>query len=165
MARGDTVRVASGLGEAFIKQKLYKINCPKGKIVSEINRGSGVLVFRQLTALAARDPSTLPSWTHEDTSVHAQERDRSLVERRTRHLTAAVMRLHSLQVCLITRPQTWLFQRPSTLTHPLPSRAWWRAAIKGRGNDDNKGEAADSSQHTIYIYIYIYIYIVCIKVI
>ncbi len=40
-----------------------------------------------------------PSWTHEDTSVHARGRDRSPEERRTRHITAAVMRLHSLQVC------------------------------------------------------------------
>ncbi len=45
-------------------------------------------------------------------------------ERRTRHVTAAVMRLHSLQMCLITRSQTWLFKRPSSLTHPLPSGAW-----------------------------------------
>ncbi len=81
--------------------------------------------------------STLPSWTHEDTSVHARGRDRSPEERRTRHITAAVMRLHSLQVCLITRRQTWLFQRPSSLTHPLPSGAWWRAAIKGRGDANN----------------------------
>ncbi len=29
------------------------------------------------------------------------------------------------------------FQRPSSLTHPLPSGAWWRAAIKGRGDADN----------------------------
>ncbi len=64
-------------------------------------------------------------------------RDRSPEERRTRHITAAVMRLHSLQVCLITHRQPWLFQRPSSLTHPLPSRAWWRAAIKGRGDADN----------------------------
>ncbi len=73
---------------------------------------------------AAVAPSTLPSWTQEDTSVHARGRDRSPEERRTRHITAAVMRLHSLQVCLITRRQTWLFQRPSSLTHPLPSGAW-----------------------------------------
>ncbi len=38
--------------------------------------------------------------------VHARGRDRSPEERRTRHITAAVMRLHSLQVCLITRRQT-----------------------------------------------------------
>ncbi len=47
---------------------------------------------------AALDPSTLPSWTHEDTSMHARGRDRSPEERRTRHITEAVMRLHSLQV-------------------------------------------------------------------
>ncbi len=73
---------------------------------------------------AALALSTLPSWTHEDTSVHAQERDRSPEERRTRHITAPVMRLHSLQVCLITHRQPWLFQRPSSLTHPLLSGAW-----------------------------------------
>ncbi len=48
-------------------------------------------------------------------------------------------------VCLITRRQTWLLQRPSSLTHPLPSGAWWRAAIKGRGVLTIRGEAADSS--------------------
>ncbi len=57
-------------------------------------------------------PQRFPSWTHEDTSVHARGRDRSPEERRTRHITAAVMRLHSLQVCLITRRQTWLFSAP-----------------------------------------------------
>ncbi len=32
--------------------------------------------------------STLPSWTHEDTSVHARGRDRSLEERRARHINS-----------------------------------------------------------------------------
>ncbi len=68
--------------------------------------------------------STLPSWTHEDTSVHARGRDRSLEERRSRPISAAVMRLHFPQVCLITRRQPWLFKRPSSLTHPLQSGAW-----------------------------------------
>ncbi len=68
------------------------------------------------------NPSTLPSWTHEDTSVHGK--DRSPEERCPLGLTAAVMRLHLHQVRLITRRQTWLFQRPSLLTHPLPSGAW-----------------------------------------
>ncbi len=31
--------------------------------------------------------------------------------------------LNSLQVCLIPHCQTWLFRRPSSLTHPLPSAA------------------------------------------
>ncbi len=39
----DTVGVASGLGEAFIEQKIIKI-VSKGDEVSKINRGSGVLV-------------------------------------------------------------------------------------------------------------------------
>ncbi len=92
------------------------------------------------------NPSTLPSWTHEDTSVHARERDRSPEERRPLGLTAAVMRLHSHQVCLITRRQTWLFQRPSSLTHPFPSGAWWRAALKDRVMMMIKGGGSHSSQ-------------------
>ncbi len=69
---------------------------------------------------AALDPSTLPSWTHEDTSVHARGRDRSPEERHTRHIIAAVMRLHSLQVCLITRRQTWPFSAPLLSHTPTP---------------------------------------------
>ncbi len=80
-------------------------------------------------------------------------RDRSPEERRSRPITAAVMRLHSLQVCLTTRRQPWLFKHPSSLTHPLQSGAWWRAAIKGRGVLIIRGEAADSSQYILYIYI------------
>ncbi len=37
---------------------------------------------------AALAPSTLPSWTHEDTSVHARGRDRSAEERRARHINS-----------------------------------------------------------------------------
>ncbi len=98
------------------------------------------------------NPSTLPSWTHEDTSVHARERDRSPEERRPLRLTAVVMRLHSRQVYLITRRQTWLFQRPSSLTHPLPSGAWWRATLKDgvMMMMMTRVEAADSS-HPFYI--------------
>ncbi len=44
--------------------------------------------------------------------MHARGRDRSPEERRTRHITAAVMRLHSLQVCLITHRQTCCFSAP-----------------------------------------------------
>ncbi|KAL0152371.1 hypothetical protein M9458_052094, partial [Cirrhinus mrigala] len=33
-------------------------------------------------------PSTLPFWTHEDTSVHARGRDRSPEERRARHFNS-----------------------------------------------------------------------------
>ncbi len=87
---------------------------------------------------------SLPGPTRTPACMHGG-RDRSPEERRNRHITAAVMRLHLLQVCLITRRQTWLFQRPSSLTHPLPSGAWWRAAIKGRGVLIIRGEAADSS--------------------
>ncbi len=94
-----------------------------------VSRIAGAVLVRTvgpaaLAALAAWYPSTLPSWTHEDTSVHARERDRSPEKRRPRHLTAAVMRLHSHRVCLITCRETWLFLRPSSLTHPLLSRAW-----------------------------------------
>ncbi len=98
------------------------------------------------------NPSMLPSLSHEDTSMHAWERDRFPEERCPRRLTAAVMRLHSRQVCLITRRQTWLFQRLSSLTLPLPSGAWWRAVLKDGVMMMKRGEAAHSSQ---YIYIYI----------
>ncbi len=101
------------------------------------------------------NPSTLPSWTHEDISVHARERDRSLEERRLQRLTAAVMGLHSCQVCLITRRQIWLFQRPSYLINSLPSGAWWRAALKNGVVMMIRGEAADLSQ---YVCIYLFIY-------
>ncbi len=74
----------------------------------------------------------LPGPTRTPACMHGG-RDRSPEERRSRPITAAVMRLHSLQVCLITRRQPWLFKHPSSLTHPLQSGAWWRAAIKGRG--------------------------------
>ncbi len=61
---------------------------------------------------------------------------------------AAVMRLHSHQVYLITRRQTWLFQLPSSLTHPLLSGAWWRVALKdGVMMMMIRREAAHSSQH------------------
>ncbi len=76
----------------------YTARHPGPSAVSRVRSSSGPRV-RQLEPSAASIPSTLPSWTHEDTSVHARGRDRSPEERRTRHITAAVMRLHSLQVC------------------------------------------------------------------
>ncbi len=76
----------------------YTARHPRPPAVSRVRSSSGPRV-RQLAPSAASIPSTLPSWTHEDTSVHARGRDRSLEKRRTRHITAAVMRLHSLQVC------------------------------------------------------------------
>ncbi len=90
--------------------------------------------------------STLPSWTDEDTSVHARGRDRSPEERRTRHITAAVMRLHSLQVCAsshATRPGC--FSAP-----PLSHTHSRREPGEGRRFKDGemliiRGEAADSS--------------------
>ncbi len=92
---------------------------PGPSAVSRVRSSSGPRV-RQLAPSAAPVPSTLPSWTHEDTSVHARGRDRSPEERRTRHITAVVMRLHSLQVCLITRRQTWTFSAPLLSHTPTP---------------------------------------------
>ncbi|KAL0173513.1 hypothetical protein M9458_029481, partial [Cirrhinus mrigala] len=37
---------------------------------------------------AALNPSTHPSWTHKDPSVHAQGRDQSPKERRVRHFNS-----------------------------------------------------------------------------
>ncbi len=78
------------------------------------------ILARQPSSGCRTRRSTLLSWTHEDTSVHARGRDRSPEERRTRHITAVVMRLHSLQVCLITRRQTWLFSAPLLSHTPTP---------------------------------------------
>ncbi len=90
--------------------------------------------------------STLPSWTHEDTSVHARgKRPVSRGEAQPAYNSGGDEAPFTSGVCLITRRQTWLLQRPSSLTHPLPSGAWWRAAIKGRGVLIIRGEAADSS--------------------
>ncbi len=100
---------------------------------------------------AAVAPSTLPSWTHEDTSVHARGRDRSPEERRTRHITAAVMRLHSLQVCASSHAA-----RPGCFSAPPLSHTHSRREPgEGRRIRDGemliiRGEATDSSQ---YIYI------------
>ncbi|KAL0154389.1 hypothetical protein M9458_050305, partial [Cirrhinus mrigala] len=50
-------------------------------------------------------------------------------------LTAAVMRLHSHQVCLITRRQTWMFRRPSSSHTPTP------VGSLVKGGDYRRGEA------------------------
>ncbi len=108
--------------------------------------------------ILARQPSrgcgpprpTLPSWTHEDTSVHARGRDRSPEERRTQHITAAVMRLHSLQVCASSHAA-----RPGCFSAPPLSHTHSRREPgEGRRIRDGemliiRGEATDSSQ---YIY-------------
>ncbi|KAL0173849.1 hypothetical protein M9458_029817, partial [Cirrhinus mrigala] len=61
----------------------------------------------------------LPGTTRTPACMHGEET--GLLRRGTFDiLTAAVMRLHSHQVCLITRRQTWLFQRPSSLRTPIP---------------------------------------------
>ncbi len=101
---------------------------------------------RQLAPSAASIPSTLPSWTHEDTSVHARGRDRSPEERRTRHITAAAMRLHSLQVCASSHAA-----RPGCFSAPPLSHTHSRREPgEGRRIRDGemliiRGEATDSS--------------------
>ncbi len=93
-------------------------------------------------------PSTLPSWTHEVTSLHARGRDRSHEERRARYLNSGgdeapfgsgVPHHHH------HTPPALAVQHPCSLTHPLPSGARWRAANKGVVVM-LRGEAADSSQ-------------------
>ncbi len=109
---------------------------PGPTAVSRVRISSGQRVrqlwWRGLPLCSLPGPTRTPGCmhgeeTHKDTSVHARGRDRSPEERRARQITAAVMRLHSCQVCLITRRQTCLFQRPSSHT---PSGAWWRATLK-----------------------------------
>ncbi|KAI2647308.1 Ribonuclease inhibitor [Labeo rohita] len=49
------------------------------------------------------------------------------------------MRLHSRQVCLITRRQTWTFQRPSSSHTPTPVGSLVKGGDYRRGAADNKG--------------------------
>ncbi len=85
--------------------------------------------------------------------MHARGRDRSPEERRTRHITAAVMRLHSLQVCASSHAA-----RPGCFSAPPLSHTHSRQEPgEGRRIRDGemliiRGEATDSSQ---YIYIYV----------
>ncbi len=109
---------------------------------------------RWLTSLAARKSLYAP---FQDPRGHQRactgKRPVSRGEAPSAFNTAAVMRLHSRQVYLITRRQTWHFQRPSSLTQPLPSGAWWRATWKDgvmMMMMMTRVEAADSS-HPFYI--------------
>ncbi len=111
----------------------------------------GILARQPFHGCGPPTRRSLPGPTRTPACMHGG-RDRSPEERRSRLITAAVMRLHSLQVCLITRRQPWLFKHPSSLTHPLQSGAWWRAAIKGRGVLIIRGEAADLSQYIYTVY-------------
>ncbi len=125
----------------------YTARHPGPSAVSRVRSSSGPRV-RQLAPSAASIPSTLPSWTHEDTSVHARGRDRSPEERRTRHITAAVMRLHSLQVCASSHAA-----RPGCYSAPPLSHTHSRREPgEGRQIRDGemliiRGEATDSSQY------------------
>ncbi|KAL0174709.1 hypothetical protein M9458_030677, partial [Cirrhinus mrigala] len=55
-------------------------------------------------------------------------------------LTAAVMRLHSHQVCLITRRQTWMFRRPSS-SSSSSSHTPTPVGSLVKGGDYRRGEA------------------------
>ncbi len=78
--------------------------------------------------------------------MHARGRDRSPEERRTRHITAAVMRLHSLQVCASSHAA-----RPGCFSAPPLSHTHSRREPgEGRLIRDGemliiRGEATDSS--------------------
>ncbi len=80
-------------------------------------------------------------------------RDRSPEERRTRHITAAVMRLHSLQVCASSHAA-----RPGCFSAPPLSHTHSRREPgEGRRLRDGemliiRGEAADSSQYVNILY-------------
>ncbi len=82
--------------------------------------GSGSSRLRRNT-----DPSTAPLMDQRGHQSACNGRDRYPEERRNRHITAAVMRLHHFR-CVPHHhaAQTWLLQRPSSLTHPTPSGAW-----------------------------------------
>ncbi|KTF85341.1 hypothetical protein cypCar_00033554 [Cyprinus carpio] len=87
------------------------------------------------------NPSTHPSWTHEDTSVHARGRDWSPEER---HVAFKQRRIGSISSVRRSTPaQPWLCHALSS-THPLLSELY-RAAIWDGVPMIIRGEAADSS--------------------
>ncbi|KAL0159592.1 hypothetical protein M9458_043317, partial [Cirrhinus mrigala] len=69
-----------------------------------------------------------PSWTHEDTSVHARGRDRSPEERRARHFNSGGDEASFTS-------GTWMFQRPSSSHTPTP------VGSLVKGGDYRRGEA------------------------
>ncbi|KAL0173800.1 hypothetical protein M9458_029768, partial [Cirrhinus mrigala] len=83
---------------------------------SRPDRGSGSSSILSAALVPLR---TLPGPTRTPACMHGEET--GLLRRGALGiLTAAVMRLHSHQVCLITRRQTWMFQRPSSSHTPTP---------------------------------------------
>ncbi|KAL0182341.1 hypothetical protein M9458_021716, partial [Cirrhinus mrigala] len=98
---------------------------------SHPDRGSG---SSSILSAALVPQRTLPGPTRTPACMHGEET--GLLRRGALGiLTAAVMRLHSHQVCLITRRQTWMFQRPSSSHTPTPVGS----LVKGR--DYRRGEA------------------------
>ncbi len=101
---------------------------------------------RQLAPSAASIPSTLPSWTHEDTSVHAEE-ETGLQRRGALGIYSGGDEApFTSGVCLITTPQPGCFSAP-----PLSHTHSRRAPGEGRRIRDGemliiRGEATDSSQ-------------------
>ncbi len=180
----DTVGVASGLGEAFIKRNNKIVS--KGDDVSKINRGiwcprcaARVVKEGQCSGrkgpgkgrspAAARAPLSGPEregqrllqrlrppsghgTSGDDTARHpgpsavygcgscslnapfldprghqracTGKRPVSRGEAHSAYNSGGDEAPFTSGVCLITRRQTWLLQRPSSLTHPLPSGAW-----------------------------------------
>ncbi|KAL0161818.1 hypothetical protein M9458_041214, partial [Cirrhinus mrigala] len=81
-------------------------------------------------------PAARPSYRRRSTPACMHGEETGLLRRGALGiLTAAVMRLHSHQVCLITRRQTWMFQRPSSSHTPTP------VGSLVKGGDYRRGEA------------------------
>ncbi len=108
--------------------------------VSRVRFRSGLRVRQAHVSGSTEIPLQLPSWTHEDTSMHARERGPvSRGEARSAYNSGGWWGFIHVMVYLITRRQTWLFQRPSSLTHPLPVGSLVKGDVKGRGDDNDKG--------------------------
>ncbi len=110
---------------------------PDGRFTGAVSSG---LWVRRLTSLAARKSLYAPFLDprgHRRACTGKRPVSRGEAPRR---LPAAVMRLHSRQVCLITRRQTCCFSAPPRSHTLTPVGSLVKGGVKGRGgDDDNKG--------------------------
>ncbi|KAL0166218.1 hypothetical protein M9458_038062, partial [Cirrhinus mrigala] len=108
----------------------------------EIER-PGILARSRLTCAvhlvtsAVLDPSTLPSWTHEDTSVHARGRDRSPEERRARHFNSGGDEASFTSGVPHHMPPDLAVSVPLLSRTPTPVGSLVKGGRYGRGDDDN----------------------------
>ncbi|KAL0149689.1 hypothetical protein M9458_054972 [Cirrhinus mrigala] len=99
---------------------------------------SGPRVRQLVHPIGGARPFTHPSWTHEDTSVHARGRDWSPEERRARHFNSGGDEASfTSSVPHHTPPDLAVFQRPSSSHTPTPVGSLVKGGDYRRGEADN----------------------------